>query len=134
MHKGKNSHPARSLFFVPVVLLVLASCNHLNNNHKKDKAMEKPKEMSTFVIEREIKHIGSSTAQELKEGSKKSNAVLNELGPDIEWDHSYVVDNKLYCIYKARDESLIKEHARKVGVPANSISKVSAIIDPNTAE
>lgn len=134
MHKGKKFNPTRSLFFIPVIWVVLASCDNLNDNQNKDKAMKKPKELSTYVIERKIENIGSSTALELKEGSKKSNAVIDELGPDIQWEHSYVVDNKLYCIYKATDESLIKEHARKAGVPANSISKVSTIIDPNTAE
>lgn len=124
----------RSLLIMPVILLVLASCNDSNSNSQKDEITEKTSEMSTFVIEREIENIGSSTAEELKADSKKSNSVIEELGPGIQWEHSYVVDNKFYCVYKAKDESLIKEHARRVGVPANSISRVAAVIGPHTAE
>lgn len=134
MQKGKIFTSRRSLLIIPVVLLVLASCNNLSSNQKKEKIMKNTEEMATFVIEREIENVGSSTAEELKAASKKSNSVLEELRPDIQWKHSYVVDDKLYCVYKAKDESLIKEHARKVGVPANSISRVSAVISPHTAE
>jgi hypothetical protein len=60
--------------------------------------------------------------------------VLRELGPEIQWVHSYVTDNKIYCIYRAPDESMIRQHAQKAGFPANSIAKVQRVIDPTTAE
>ena len=122
------------LLIIPSMLLVLFACDNSGVEKRRSEKMNQAKEMPTYVIEREIDGIGSSTDQELKAGSKKSNLVIEELGPDIRWMHSYVVDNKLYCVYKAKDVSLIKKHARKVGVPANSISKVSAIINPKTGE
>ncbi len=117
-----------------LLLLILASCTGSNNNQNKETVMKNTDKMPTFVIEREIENVGSSTDEELKANSKKSNSVIEELGTDIRWQHSYVVDDKLYCVYQARDESLIKEHARRAGVPANTISRVSAVIDPHTAE
>lgn len=90
--------------------------------------------MPTFVIEREIPGAGSLTKEELKAASHASCSILKEMGPDIQWLHSYVTENKVYCVYKARNPELIEEHARKVGVPANSISQISTVIDPATAE
>ena len=90
--------------------------------------------MKTFVIEREIPNAGKLTAEELKGISQKSCSVLRDLGPQIQWVHSYVTGNKIYCIYKAENIELIREHARKGGFPANSISEVSSVISPATAE
>ncbi len=117
-----------------VLSVFFTSCNYVDTNPQNEDTMKNNKEMPTFVIEREIENSGSLTAEELRAASKKSNAVIEELGSDIQWKRSYVVDNKQYCVYKARDKALIKQHAEKVGVPANSISEVSAIIDPSTAE
>ena len=89
--------------------------------------------MKTYVIEREIPNAGKLTAEELKTISQTSCAVLEEMGPSIEWLHSYVTGNKIYCIYKAENEELIREHATKGGFPANSISVVASIISPATA-
>jgi hypothetical protein len=89
--------------------------------------------MKTYVIEREIPNVGKFTQEQLKAISQTSCAVLNEMGPKIEWFQSYVTGNKIYCIYKAENEELIKEHAKKGGFPANSISEVANIIGPATA-
>ncbi|MGR8980461.1 MAG: DUF4242 domain-containing protein [Gammaproteobacteria bacterium] len=90
--------------------------------------------MPKYIIEREIPHAGSLTAQDLQAISQKSCSVLNEMGPKIQWLQSYVTDNKVYCVYIAPDEASIREHAEKGGFPANRISKVETIIDPTTAE
>lgn len=89
--------------------------------------------MNTYVIEREIPNAGKLTQAQLKAISQTSCGVLNEMGPKIEWLHSYVTGNKIYCIYKAENEELIKEHAKKGGFPANFISEVANIISPATA-
>jgi hypothetical protein len=85
--------------------------------------------MSQFVIEREIPGAGNLTEAELREVSKKSVAVLKEMGPEIKWLHSYVTGDKVYCVYLAPDEESIREHARRVGIPANRISAVRRMID-----
>ena len=90
--------------------------------------------MPKFVIEREIPGAGSMTPEQLHAAATKSVEVLKELGPGIQWLHSYFTDNKVYCVYLAADENIIKEHARKGGFPANRISEIKTIIDPKTAE
>jgi len=90
--------------------------------------------MPKYVIEREIPGAGSLTPEQLQGISQTSCGVLNELGPKIQWVHSYVTGNKIYCIYNAPNEEMVREHAQKGGFPANSISEVAAIIDPVTAE
>lgn len=90
--------------------------------------------MPKFIIERNIPQAGEFTAETLKTISQKSKEVLCTLGTDIQWIHSYVAGDKIYCIYMAPSEELIREHARLGGFPANSITKVSAIIEPSTAE
>jgi hypothetical protein len=90
--------------------------------------------MPKFVIEREISEAGKLSAQELQGVSQKSCGVLNEMGPQIQWIQSFVTDNKIYCVYIAPDAETVREHARKGGFPANSVSEVRAIIDPTTAE
>jgi hypothetical protein len=78
--------------------------------------------------------VGSLGPAELKGASQTSCSVLRDLGPQIQWVHSYVTDNKIYCIYRAPNEEMIREHARIGGFPANKISQVKATIDPTTAE
>jgi Protein of unknown function (DUF4242) len=90
--------------------------------------------MPKFVIEREIPGAGKLSASELKAISKKSCGVLSSLGPSIQWMHSYVTGDKIYCIYYATDESLVRRHAELGGFPANKVSAVSSVIDPATAE
>jgi len=90
--------------------------------------------MPKFVIERAINGIGAAKVEELRAISQKSCSVLHELGPDVQWVHSYVTGDKVYCVYNAASEELVREHARRGGFPADSVAKVSAIIDPTTAE
>ena len=90
--------------------------------------------MKTYVIEREIPNAGKLTPDELKAISQTSCGVLREMGPKIQWVHSYVTGNKIYCIYKAENAELIKEHAKRGGFPANSISEVANVISPATAQ
>ena len=90
--------------------------------------------MNMYVIEREIPNVGQSTAQDLENVSKKSCSVLKDMGPDIKWVNSFVTGDKIYCVYLAENEDLIREHAKKGGFPANKISKVENVIDPSTAK
>lgn len=87
--------------------------------------------MPRYVIEREVPNAGSLTEDELREVSLRSLEVLNGLGPQIQWIHSYVTDNKVYCIYAAPDEDMIRRHAELLGVPANRISQVRHLLDPS---
>lgn len=90
--------------------------------------------MPKFIIERNIPNAGTFSAETLKSISQKSREVLCKLGTDIQWIHSYVAGDKIYCIYIAPNKELILEHARLGGFPANSITEVSTIIEPLTAE
>jgi len=90
--------------------------------------------MPRFVIEREIPGAGKLAKSDLQAISQKSCSVLNKLGPQIQWVHSYVTDNKVYCVYVAPNEEMVREHARQGGFPANSVAIVREIIDPVTAE
>jgi hypothetical protein len=90
--------------------------------------------MPKFVIEREIPEAGKLSADDLKGISAKSCDVLRGMGPSIQWQQSYVTDNKIFCVYIADNEEAVREHARQGGFPANAIHRVSAVIDPATAE
>jgi hypothetical protein len=87
-----------------------------------------------YVIEREIPGAGSLTAEELREITRRSCCVLEELGPAIQWVESYVTDDRIYCVYIASDAELIREHARRTGFPANRVSEVRAVIGPKISE
>ena len=90
--------------------------------------------MPKYIIEREIPGAGKLTAAELQGISQKSCSVLSKLGPQIQWVESYVTDDKVYCVYIAPNEELVREHARQGGFPANRVSEVRTIIDPTTSE
>ncbi len=90
--------------------------------------------MPKFVIEREMPDVGSLTADQLRDAAHQSNQVIRELGPDIRWIMSYITDNKIYCVFIAPDEDIIREHALCLGVPADRISRVVTTIDPATGE
>lgn len=90
--------------------------------------------MPKYVIERELPGAGQLGPGDLQGISAKSCTVLRELGPDIQWVHSYVTDDKIYCVYLAPNEDLIRRHAQEGGFPANRISEVRDVIDPTTAE
>lgn len=90
--------------------------------------------MPKYVIEREIPGAGDLSAQQLQEISQTSCAVLNEMGPEIQWIQSYVTDDKIYCVYIAPNEDAVREHASRGNFPANKVSTVRTIIDPTSAE
>ena len=90
--------------------------------------------MPKYVIEREIPGAGKLTPQELRGIAEKSCSVLRKLGPQIQWLHSYVTADKIYCVYIAPDEATVRAHAQQGGFPANRISEVKSVIDPTTAE
>ena len=90
--------------------------------------------MPKYVIERELPGAGQLSAETLQAISQKSCSVLSSLGPQIQWVQSYVTDDKIYCVYIAPNEDMVREHARQGGFPANSVAQVRAVIDPTTAE
>lgn len=90
--------------------------------------------MPKYVIEREIPGVGNLTPDEVKGVAQKSCSVLNKLGPSIQWLHSYVTADKIYCVYIAPNEEMVREHAKQGGFPANRISEVKRVIDPTSAE
>jgi hypothetical protein len=90
--------------------------------------------MPKYLIEREIPNAGKLTAEQLKVISQTSCGVLNKMGPQIQWVQSYVTTDKIYCVYIAPNEDMIREHAKQGSFPANNIAKVSTIIDPTTAD
>lgn len=90
--------------------------------------------MPKYVIERELPGAGKLSEQELAGISQKSCGVLTQMGPQIQWVQSYVTDDKIYCVYIAPSEEMVREHAQQGGFPANRISEIRAVIDPTTAE
>jgi len=90
--------------------------------------------MPKYLIEREIPHVGHMSREALGAASRKSCCALQNLGPKIQWQHSYVTGDKLYCVYIAPNEEMVREHARESDFPANRISEIKTTIDPTTAE
>ena len=90
--------------------------------------------MPKYVIEREIPGAGKLTTDQLKSVSQTSCGVLSKMGPQIQWVNSFVTGDKIYCVYIAPNEEMVREHAKQGGFPANSVSEVLAVIDPTTAE
>jgi len=122
---------ANSLTLLLAILLFTnysAMAQNTNNNTTNST------EMKTYLIERDIPDAGKLTPEQLKAISQKSCSVLKEMGPDIQWIQSYVTGDKIFCVYKAKNEELIKEHAAKGGFPANYIMEIGSIISPATAE
>lgn len=99
-----------------------------NNTEKKEPVLK------TYLIERNIPGAGNLTQADLKGISQKSCSVIKEIGTSIQWIHSYVTGNKVFCVYKAENEELLKEHARKGGFPITSITQINTTISPATAE
>ena len=90
--------------------------------------------MPKFVIERSVHGVGSMSPEEIQAISQKSCSVLRDLGPQIQWLQSFVTDHKIYCVYIAPNEEIVREHARLGGFPANSIAQVRRVLDPTSAE
>jgi hypothetical protein len=119
---------------VLLLMVMLASTAVFSQSAKDTSKKEKsPKTMNTYVIERHIPDAGKLNAADLQGISQKSCSVLKELGPEIEWVQSYVTDNKIFCIYKAENEAILRTHAEKGGFPINVIYKLSTVISPATA-
>lgn len=89
--------------------------------------------MRKFMIERKLPGIGSARRQELEAAAEKSNAAVREIGPDIQWIESYVADDRTYCVYLARDETLLQRHTEISGIPADRIVEIKTKIDPSSA-
>jgi Protein of unknown function (DUF4242) len=89
--------------------------------------------MKRFVIERDMPGVGALEREQMRDAAQRSNSVLQQLGSDIQWVQSYVTSDRIYCVYLAKDEKLIREHAKMSGFPANKISEVRRVIDPTTA-
>jgi hypothetical protein len=118
-----------------LILLVFVTGTALaqkKSTTKTETVMETPT-LKTYLIEREIPGAGKLTSEELKAISQTSCSVLSELGPNIQWLHSYVTEDKIYCVYKATDKELVRKHAEKGKFPANSITELSTQISPATA-
>jgi hypothetical protein len=90
--------------------------------------------MPKYVIEREIPEAGTLSAEQLQAISQKSCAVLQNMGPEIQWVQSFVTDDRIYCVYIAPNEEMVREHAKQGGFPANRVSEVKKVIDPTTSE
>lgn len=117
-----------------VLILFLCTSYVLQAQQNENSTILKNNDMKTYVIERNIPGAGNLTAEQLKGISQASCTVLEELGPSIQWQQSFVTGDKVYCVYKAANKALIEEHANKGGFPANSISEVAATISPATAQ
>ena len=118
-----------------VALLLLGGYSAMSQNaNRGDVKMTTEPVLKTYLIEREIPDAGKLTPAQLKTISQTSCSVLKEMGPRIQWVQSYVTGNKIYCVYKAENAELIKEHAKKGGFPANNIIEVGSVISPATAQ
>ncbi len=118
-----------------LALVIFSATSAVGQNEpmNNDPSNSKTVQMKTYLIEREIPDAGKLNGEQLKGISQKSCSVLKELGTGIQWIHSYVTGNKIYCIYKAESEELIREHAKKGGFPANKIIEIASVISPATA-
>jgi hypothetical protein len=123
------------LLITAVILMLGSTLSFSQSASTKTKQSDSMKNssMNTYVIEREIPNAGQLTAAELQGISQKSCSVLKELGPQIEWIESYVTDNKIFCVYRAESEEILKTHAMKGGFPINKINLLSTKISPATA-
>jgi hypothetical protein len=117
--------------------VIVRAARKLSNGAKRlllmRKSGRKLMTLRRFVIERDIPKVGTFEREQLRGAAAKSNEVLHQLGPDIQWVESYVADDKTFCVYLAKDEKIIHEHARISGFPATKITEVKKLIDPTTA-
>jgi uncharacterized FlgJ-related protein len=123
----------RIVIFTILLITGYASAAQTTASNK-SATTSKTTSMKTYLIERDIPGAGKLTPEQLKSISQKSCSVLKDMGPQIEWIQSYVTGDKIFCVYKAENEELIREHAKKGGFPANKITEVSTQISPATAE
>ena len=117
-----------------VIAISITSCTQSKASSADTiQAEAKANNQNLYIIEREIPNAGELSTEELKGIAQTSCDVLKEMGSEIQWLHSYVTDNKIYCVYTAPNEEMVREHAKQGGFPANSVSKVATVIDPTTA-
>src|SRR5579862_4809856 len=119
---------------IMVTLVLFGSYASKAQTTTSNNSINKSTTMKTYLIERDIPDAGKLTPEQLKSISQKSCSVLKEMGPQIQWIQSYVTGDKIYCVYKAENEELIREHAKKGGFPANVITEISTVISPATAK
>ena len=119
-------------FLIAAVLTALPVASMFADDTTRPESLPPGEHM--YVIERTIPGAGKLTAEELKSISQTSCGVLKEMGPQIQWLHSYVTGDKIYCVYIAPNEEMVREHAKRGGFPADSVSEVKTIISPKTAE
>ena len=117
-----------------IVLFTGMVANAQTTSVKDSSSNSNPSKMKTYLIERDIPNAGKLTPEQLKAISQKSCSVLQHMGPQIQWIQSYVTGDKIFCVYKAENEDLIREHAKEGGFPANVITEVSTTISPATAK
>lgn len=122
------------LCFLLLASFILVATGCKENDKPKPVQASTLSVMPMFVIEREVPGAGKMDQQQLKDLSQKSCDILRQMGSDIEWDHSYVTEDKIYCVYRAKDSSLIRKHALLGHFPANKITIAGTIISPKTAE
>jgi hypothetical protein len=122
-----------NMLLIMLMILSTAAFSQTASATKTKNEKTMTKKMNTYVIEREIPNAGQMNAAELQGISQKSCGVLKELGPEIEWVQSYVTDNKIFCIYRAQNEEILRTHAMKGGFPINKINLLSTMISPATA-
>jgi hypothetical protein len=117
-----------------IIMLLFVAYNSMGQTSQiNSSTIKNDTTMKTYLIERDISNAGNFTATDLKGISQKSCSVLKEMGPDIQWVQSYVTDNKIFCVYKAKNEELIREHGSKGGFPVTKITEISSVISPATA-
>jgi hypothetical protein len=138
IHSPQKSHIMKSIknIILPLAIVLFASITAsaqtttANNNSSTSNSTK----MKTYLIERDIPGAGKLTPEQLKAISQKSCSVLQNMGPQIQWIQSYVTGDKIFCVYKAENEDLIREHAKEGGFPANVITEISTTISPATAK
>lgn len=117
-----------------LVVSLMVSTVAISQSSKAKGPVVEPDVLKTYLIEREIPNAGDFTAEQWQGISQKSNKILKSLGPDIKWVHSYVTDNKVYCIYKATNKEIIEKHAQLAGIPVSAILQISTKINPDTGK
>jgi len=127
MKKIANTLVLTAMLFITTIACMAQTTSKVNDSKTEIK-------MKTYLIERDIPEAGKLTPEQLKAISQKSCSVLTEMGPKIQWVQSYVTGDKIFCVYKAENEDLIREHAKKGGFPANTITEISSVISPATAK
>ena len=123
----------KNRFLLIITVLLLSASASLAQTAAGNSKTKKETTMKTYLIQRDLPGAGKLTGAELKSISQASCGVLKEMGPEIQWIHSYVTGDKLYCVYKAQNEELIREHGKKGGFPVTSIMEISSTISPATA-